>query len=238
MDYVTDWNCRLLPLTTKDDKAFEETAKVLTFLSDRFSFRRFYMMPLYDATKEPISIFLLRRSRLETQLKEKLVQMPNLKIKFGAIAQLSPGLHLTEKLDKLLIGTEGYLPILLPIGEYGEWVDYEINRLLFHSPCKKLIFMSFDLCITFYPEEIIDKLLRIPNAVFQFSFQSLSKPHNYSIVSSLLQQNRTVLTGSGIDSPQKAYYYEFDHYSKSATDALSVADYQTMLRRSNLFWNR
>lgn len=238
MNYYMDWNCRLLPGMRGRISDPLESITAMQDLSERFSITRFCMMPDFDCTREPVSHFFLRRARAEKLLKDAIPTGSKIKVKISARVLLSQGLYQTEDLNKLVITKEKYLPIALPMTAYDDWIDYELNRLLYKAGFKKLLITSFELCLILYPSEIIEKLLRIPNTVFQINYKALTEPKVQKIVSRLMRQNQTILLGTSLDCLERVYRYDFDFYTKSATDGISVADYKTMLRKSCYFWNK
>jgi hypothetical protein len=62
----------------------------------------------------------------------------------------------------------------MPICDYADWIDFELNRLLYRAHFKRLLFTSFDICINLYPGDVLEKLMRIPHSVFQFHYHALA----------------------------------------------------------------
>lgn len=238
MNCNTDWNSRLLPRMRECTASADDALDLFEYLNDRFSITRFCLMPLYDAELEPLSVFLLRRARAESELKELLPRDKKIKLQTAACVQITKNLHQIIGLEKLCLEQKKYLPIRLPICTFDSWIDFEINHLLYHSPTDKLLFMSFELAVILYPNEIIEKLLRISNAAFQFNFKAFSNPEVQKIICKLLRQNRLILMGTGMDCAEKAIAYDLNEKPISATDILSDADIQTLFRRSDSFWKK
>ena len=89
-----------------------------------------------------------------------------------------------------------------------------------------------------YPTEILDKLMRIPHAVFQFHYHALADADARSLMVKLLRQNQTVLLGSEVNTLGKTYFFDFPYYLESATKHMTVADFQTILRQNQNFWRK
>ena len=234
MGYVVDWNCHLLP-GMGEGVTLSEAVSAISHLNDKYEMNHFCMMPDYDCTKEPISVFLLNRYFANQELRKNISK--TIKIKLAGRALLTPDLHKTDGLESLLFSSYGYFPIRLPISSYDDWIDYEINRLLYKRHFKLLI-TSFELCLILYPPEIIKKLLRIPNAAFQLSYKSLTEKGAQKAVSMMLHNNSKILLGTGINSLDKAYQYDLLYYDELAKNKMATADYQTLLRQNHLFWKK
>ncbi len=233
MEHLTDWNCRCMPAMRERLSKPEETLEVLHFLNRRYGFSGFCMMPDYDAAREPVSVFLLRLSHSQ-ELMSSLGSIPY-QIRFAPRALLIPNLHLCEGLEQL-ISFGSYLPLHLPASSYADYIDYELNRLLYKRKLK-LFFTSFELATLFYPWEIIEKLMHIPNAVFQFGYSALSDPTAVRAMKLLLQQNGILLLGTSTDCLARAYRQALSDCEKPATEVLSVAGYQKVLLNSRRFWD-
>ncbi len=232
MNCFVDWSCGLLPRMRGCIETAEEGAQALSLLHTRLGFNRFLAAPTYDSQREPVSHFLLRRDRAAEDLCA-LISKP-CKLALGASVVLNPSLHEVDGLEKLLVGG-GRLPITLPLTEFDDWIDLELNRLLYR--CKyKLLFLSMERSIALYPADCIEKLLRIEDATFQFNFRALTDPACCHIIQALLHRNRTVLLGTGIDSIDACYAYDRACYLDRCD--LHPADLQVLLRTSNTAWQR
>ena len=235
MDYYVDWNCRLMPAMKGSVQSPEDAVTAMLELSQKFHLTRFCMMPEFDPLSESVSMFLLRRDQSEKQLCDILPK--ELKVKYAAGIHLVPNLHQETNLKKLLFTKDGYLPIILPITDYADWIDLELNRLLYHSSYQKLLFLSCDIYEKLYPKEAMERLFRIKHAVYQFNFQALTDPFFCKRISTLLQEKKTVLLGTSLNTVGKIFHYDLACNQKSAMDLLSVADFQRMLHANRAFWD-
>ncbi len=234
MKLLVDWSCRLLPRMRGEVEGESECLSALLHLYEKHGFNRFLMTPAFDADLEPISHFLLRRSSAAERLTPLLPR--TVRIGLGAAVELTPSLSTYEDLERLTL--EGMLlPLSLPLAEYADWIDLELNRLLYRRKCR-LLFLSFERALVLYPKDVIDRLLRIEGAIPQFSFRSLADPSVCRVIRSLLRQNRTVLLGTSVSSLSTAYAYTLDEPISDSRTMLHEADLQTLLRISNAFWHK
>lgn len=236
MEYLVDWNCRLLPAMRGLVADSIEAITTMQLLFERYGFTHFQLSPEYDCTREPVSVFLIRYHKAV----EKLQANPSIKafhIQYHPIVMLAQNLHLTEGLKKLLIKQGNYLALHLPISDYADWIDFEINRLLYKRKFK-LWFTSFEQCVLLYPPEIIEKLIQIKGAVFQFAFKSLTNPKVIRVIRALVKANRTVLLGTAVDCLERAYQFDYPFYEQQASSLLTPAVYQTILRQNRYFWTK
>ena len=236
MEYLVDWNCHLMPGMREHVTDPNETIQTMQLLFERFAFTHFCLMPEYDCTREPISVFLLRFFRA-TELLKSTVKPQMLVWHFQPCVMLAQNLHLTENLVKLTTKVGTYLPIHMPIADYSDWIDFELNRLLYQRKVN-LWFVSFEQCVLLYPPEVIEKLINIQNAVYQFAYKSLINPNIARVVKKLVKSNKTVLFGSMVDCLERAYQFDFPYYEKTASELLTPAVYQTVIRQNRYFWTK
>ncbi len=235
MTSYIDWNCHLLSGMREGISTQQESIEALSVLHNH-GIEQVCFMPDFSPSVEPISHFLLRRDLAFERLKPHLPT--GMKARLTARVQMEPGLHLVEGLDRLCFTKQGYLALRMPIAEYADWIDFEINRLLYRAHFKRLLFTSFDTCVLMYPTEILEKLMRIPHAVFQFHYQSLTDADARAVMVKLLRNNQTVLLGSEITTLGKTYFFDLPYYIEAAHKAMSVADIQTILRQNLYFWRK
>ena len=235
MTNYTDWNCHLLSGMREGVHTPQETIEALSVLRDH-GIDRFCLMPNYTPSLEPVSRFLLRRDLAYSRLLPLLPQ--GMKTRIAARVELESGLHLVEHLDRLCFTNHNYLALKMPICSYADWIDYELNRLLYRTHIKRLIFTSFDTCIHLYPTDVLEKLTRIPYSVFQFHYHALADADSRAFMTKLLRQNQTVLLGSEINALSKTYFFEFPYYIESASCHMTVSDFQTILRQNQNFWRK
>lgn len=206
--FSSDYNCHLIPHMQELLTSAEEASSALLLMHERLGIKRFYMMPRYDKAESPIA-FCLRRDRALERLCEQLPRA--LVLKPSCAVLFSKGLYETAYLERLFISrSHRLLPLELPLSPYEDWIDEELNRLLYARHCKPF-FLSFERCVTLYPKEIVQKLMRITGACFQFSFSSLDDEDTCTVILQLLRQGSSVCFGSGINSLQKVQSMEFDN---------------------------
>ena len=232
MDYFIDWSYRLT-VPTNGERLPREAVQAMEFLFERFQISHFCIMPDFDANLESVSLFLLRWDRIANRLRSLLP--PHLKIKIVPCVYLTRELSGTEHLNRLLFTKNRYLPLQLPLGEYAEWMDYEIHQLLYRQKYN-LLLTSCERYPEWYPPNVTEKLFRIPHAVYQFNYCAFCDEGASQYISQLLERRQTVLLGTGLTSLGKAWQYDFSHYQKTATKKLSVADYQKLMHQNRSFW--
>lgn len=229
-----DWNCRLLPGMREGTESAEEAVALLQRLKDDYGILRFCMMPQFDPSQESIRAFLLRRQNAKERLLEMLPEKMHIRV--SAALLLTPDCSELHELEKLTL-LPGLLPLRPPIAAWTDWMDAEMNHLLFRRHLTPL-FLSFELSTILYSAETVRKLMRIPNAVFQFGFRSLTDPAVCRIIHALLQEKHTVLLGSGIRHQQKADNYDIAHYLFRAEDHLTPAERNILLNSNVFFWKK
>lgn len=235
MKNYIDWKSQLLPCMRGyiTDPTISIQAMQEMFL--RFGVNSFCMTADFDCSVESVNMFLIRLSRSQELLKPHIPK--NLYVNFFASVLLFRDLSLTPDLEKLLFSSQKLLPIKLPIGKYEDWMDLEFNHLLYKNKFR-LLFTSFETAIIWYPPEIVEKLMRISGAVFQFNYKSLVDPKICRIIKKLIAQKSRVLLGTSLDSLGKIYFYEFDHYIHSARLNFSAEELRILLDNNRSFWNK
>jgi len=229
MEQYLDWNCRLLCSQTTAD----ETASALQEMSDRFGYKRFCLMQDFHANTESIAAFLIRRERTMHELKPLLPR--TLHVRHAPCVHLCK--HLTEEaaLERLTITKERLLPLQMPLTEYDDWIDLELNHLLYKKKITPL-FLSFELCMVLYPEDIVQKLLRIPYAAYQFNYKSLQDPKNCQTIFKLLSKS-PVLLGTAINTPEKINRYELPYYLEKGNQFLHKRFFDLLLEQNRAYWS-
>ena len=231
MRSYTDWNCRLLhnmrDLTLRPGQA----AEALRALRDRCGFRDIYLTPEYDCELESVPMFLLRRDHALRELRELLPQ--DCRVHAACCAVLRPGLSQTPALHRLRLPGTDCLPLRLPFLPDQPGIPQELNRLLYHSRYR-LLLMSFDSYAAFYPPEALERLIALPHAVCQFGYQALVQPPMKKLLKALLSLGTPVLFGTGVNSLQKACYYEFDAYIRAASASFSESEREALFFRNSI----
>lgn len=235
MDYFVDWNCGLFPAIRSANLTYESTFETMCFLHKRDHISHFCLMSEYTPAYGPIPAFLIRRNRIARELK---LQCPKeLKLHFATSTPIFPKLHLLTDLSKLFLNADHLLPLTLPLAPYEDWIDLELNRLLYHGNIRPM-FLSFDLAVKLYSDDILQKLLRITHAVYQFNYRSLTDERILRSISHLLHNDSqaTVLLGTSVDSFHRASFYETEYYLQTASNYFSPSDFQILLHQGRAFW--
>lgn len=233
MNNLIDWNTRLLPCMRGYITSPGDSVRALEECSARFDTDAFCMTADFDCSTESVAMFLLRLSRSQALLASQLPK--KIKIKVYASVLLLPDLSETDSLEKLLFSSQKLLPIKLPITNYEDWMDLEFNHLLYRNKFR-LLFTSFEIAAVLYPRDIIEKLMRISGAVFQFNYRSLTDPKVCKIIKKLIAQKSQILLGTSLDSLEKIYFYELDHYLAVARQTFSKDEYRILMNSGASLW--
>ncbi len=236
-----DWNCKLLSDIHEFHIPPKDTITALTWLEQRFGLNCFCFNPTFRADMDSVASFLAHRESAINALLQSAKDTAHdlaspIKILAGVSVDLSQGLHDTYQLDRLKIpfGTERYLPIKLPMCEYSDWIDLELNRLLYTAK-HKLLFLSFEIACILYPREIIEKLLRVPGAIYQFNYSSLANPKTCEIINNLIGKRAIVLFGTSLNVIGKIYHYELDYFLDSAQEEYKDFELAQLMKYSVKF---
>ncbi len=233
MQELVDWNCHLLPGMRESVASAKQSMDALFYLYRTYGINRFCMMPHYDPTYEPLSVFKLRVDAAKEQL--KLPQRSPIRICCHPRVYMIPDLHLCEDIEKLQFGINGYLPLVLPTTEAPDYFNYEINRLLYKRHFK-LWFTDFEKAVLLYPPETIEQLCRIKDTVFQFGWRSLCEPSVRECIKKMIKRKVRVVFGSSVSSLENAHDFRYLRYQKTATDSFTAAAYQSLILRSSYLW--
>ena len=232
---LIDWNCDLLSLIRIDLAESElKVVEVMRFMMETHGITRFCMMPLFDARKEPVSVFQLKRVAYEERLQPVLPK--SLSVKYSSKVLLVRGLSDLPDLARLTDATNGYLPLMLPLTAFEDWMDEELNRLLYKRKIK-LLLLSCELFPILYSPGTVEKLLRIQGAMYQFGYHALSDGKLNRMIYNMYSLKRPILFGTGIDCLQKAWNYPISDFRNWSTSLFSKPEFQRMDHQAKLFWN-
>lgn len=236
MEYYVDWNCKLLPSSRVSDRTVSNAIETMQYLYQRDGFSKFCIVSEYTGTEGSIPAYLVLRNRAERELRERLPK--HLKLRVESTVQLSPDLHTLDGLECLCRKNTNRLALTLPLSPYADWMESELNRLLYRSHFQ-LLFLSFELPVLFYPEDLLQRLMRIPNAVYQFGYRSLSDARVLKQIRRLLHihSRAPILLGTSVSSVSKASFHETSYYLEQAARGLSPSEYQLLLHCGRAFWD-
>lgn len=235
MNERIDWCCRLLPHMRGGIETPEEAVEAMHALASGCGITRFCMTPRYHAEEESVALFLLRRDRAKRELERILPR--EYKVSYGADVLFSPILHEIEGLERLCLTGTDRLPLSLPLTDYDETIDQEINRLLFERKFK-LLFLSFERYVALYPPRAIQRLIRNSDVAVQFNYRALTDPDCCNVIRSLLRQNRPILLGTGVDSLERAWQYDRTLTTHSPSHGIDAEELETLLRINGRFRRR
>ena len=231
MAYLSDWNFQILSSLSGDIADISLTLRSMQYSYEAFGIRKFLLLAPYEFDR-PLSLHLLMWDSYCKELKKALPKP--LILQTASRTTLREGLSGNDGLERLLHKQSGYLPLFLPISAYEDWMDAELNRLLYTRHIKPL-FLSFELALILYPNEIVEKLMRISSAAFQFGYKSLIDPKVQQVVKSLLQSKKPVLLGTGWNAFDKCLAEDLLGEIDAAKLAFSKAEWDTLLKDSRAF---
>lgn len=231
MSYLLDWNFEILPSLYGSDPHTEVSLTAMQAFST-IGIHRFLLLAPYDPTR-PIALHLHQRNAYASILKKELPKTLSLQV--ASRTTLREGLSGMSGLESLCHPKTGYLPLNLPFSVYEDWMDAELNRLLYRRH-QKLLFLSFETALILYPQEFIEKLMRIESAAFQFGYASLDQPSVQNAIKRLLHMKKPVLFGTGQSHFDKAYILAFCEKLEAAKAAFSKESWAALLRANRQFW--
>ena len=202
-------------------------------MNERYSINRFCFMADFDIASSSVSAFRIQKARFTDALTPLLPS--SLKINYTAAVHLTPLLSEATELDRLTTTANFLLPLCLPLGSYADWIDTELNHLLYKRRIAPL-FLSFDLYAIMYPQDVLERLLRIPNAAYQFNYKAFSSPACVRMISALLQRGATVLFGTLCNSNEKLAHYDLDYFTALAKETLSPTEYLLLVKQNKALW--
>ena len=86
------------------------------------------------------------------------------------------------------------------------------------------------------PNEIIEKLLRIEHAAYQFSYRSLRDPRVIGVVKRLMNAKKPILLGTGWDQPEKCLSNDLFGDMEAAKPSFSKSEWNALLQGTRKFW--
>ena len=230
-----DYNSFLLPGFRDAAKNEKVALQIMELLYEKYGVTHYHLTPLFDFTKDTVLSFLLKRHQAISKLQTTDRISKSIKLHFGATAELRPGLWQTDGLEKLCYGNTRILPLRFPLGPYQDWMDQELNRLLYHNGYS-LLFTAFELSLLFFERDTIERLLRIQGTAFHFNYRGLVQPTVQEMIKRLLEKQSPVLFGTQLSSVEKACYYEMDHYLSVLKSALTPREHQYLWEQQRVFW--
>ena len=231
MAYLSDWNFQILSSLSGDVSDVSLTLRSMQYSYEAFGIRKFLLLAPYDFDR-PLSLHLLSR---DTYCKTLTKALPKpLILQTASRTTLREGLSGNDGLERLCHKQSGYLPLSLPISTYEDWMDAELNRLLYTRHVKPL-FLAFELALILYPNEIVEKLTRISSAAFQFGYKSLTEPQVQETIKSLLHKEKPVLLGTGWNTSDKCFCEDISAELDAAKPAFTKTEWDALLKNNQRF---
>lgn len=103
-----------------------------------------------------------------------------------------------KNISKLTVRDHNRIFLELPLLPQPEYIDEALNKILYN--CRLIpAFTDFQNYNIIYSKNLIDKLIRIHNAAFQFSINKINNTDNIELVKRIINNGNTVLLGTGVD---------------------------------------
>ena len=234
MIYV-DWDCNILKIYETITQPIQNDVPDTLLYLRRNGIHRVCFTPTYFHTEMSVALFFVWRDMAYKTVEALFPQ--DVSVRLETSVMLAPNLHQCNSLKKLLLSKRHYLMLRMP-QYYKEWMDYELNRLLYHTKFNKLLFSSFEICVAHYSEEQLQRLMRIRYAAFQFSYASLADPVVCRVIRELLHQKQIVLLGSGISSVDHAQQFSLSEVLSRARNHLTDSELERVLLQTKFFWTK
>ncbi len=228
-----DFDCRLLESLNGTEEALQRLVKTLCAVKEDHEISRFFLSHPCDLSHISIQEEALRLSHLEERLRAHLPS--GIRIKLFSAVVLQDGVANESALAKLTRPCLGYLPVRLPLFPDTEMIDRELNILLYRRKILPL-FLSFDRTMSVYPQEFVQKLLRIQGAAFAFSYASVAKKELQGTIKHLLSNAQPLLFGSGLRTPMALSQIGYTDFC-TAQSMLSVQNQDILQDTVRRFWS-
>lgn len=232
MNVCTDWNCRLLPGFADQIGNAQTAAKALQTIQERSEISRFFFLPEFDPASDSAAAFRIRLDHALQAIKPVLSFSADLQA--SASVRLIPNLSDYTDLSCFYLPNTDYLPISLPITP-EDWVETEIAKLARYAPFRILL-LNAHLLPIFYSKEAVKRILSLPNIACQVSFRSLTDEKTVDLLlKPLLTRKVPIVLGSGVNSLEKAYQFDFPFYRSQAEKRFSQFESDLMFYGKRLF---
>ena len=136
-----------------------------------------------------------------------------------------------KNISKLAVGDRKRIFLELPLLPQPDFPDEALNKILYN--CHLIpVFTDFQNYNIFYSKDLIDKLIRIHNAAFQFSINKINNLDNLDIIKRIIRNGNTVLLGTSADHDnlnEREIIRNLNLLKKN----LSIDTYREILIRSN-----
>lgn len=225
-----DYQNHALPGMHDGPQQVAEAAATLLSLREAGVYR-VLLTPTYRPFYESIRRFQLRRTQAWRLLRDTLPrETRDMQIFLAAQTVLEPGCCAAPDLGRLVIPRSDYLLVELPLPAFADWVDFELHLLL-HCRHLRPVFARFERAVLLYPEKIVNRLLTVPGAAYQFNLSAAGQSAVIPVMRQLIRQEKPVLLGTGAKLPAQTFPQLGEQLS-ALQSALGNSAYTSLLRRS------
>lgn len=227
MNRFTDWNCGLLPNGMELLGSVRDAASGLRILSERTGIFRFCFLPVFDPKDESLSCFLLRRDRAIHELSEllpkefRLISSARMMLPRDGILPNDP------KLKRLCIPKTNCLPLTFFLWDDPIEIENRLAKLVYHSDFSILL-PAAERILSIFPQEVSERIFRLPGTVYQFSFTSLREETVLTVLDRLLRRKAPVLFGSSVMTPAQAARFDLDYDLQIARTRFDRFDFDAL----------
>lgn len=189
----TDYHVHLLPNMDDGPALCKEALELLEGLENLLGITRFCATSHYRPHKESVLEYIARREKSYAELSSFTKE--RFDIILGAEIYLERGISQLENIELLTYTGTPYMLLELPSGEFEPWIFEEIYNLCVG---KKIIpvFAHIERYFCYYPKYAQEKILSLPNAIFQFTLCDLVNRTERKIFKSLHKAGYPVALGS------------------------------------------
>ncbi len=227
MKHFTDWNCGLLPNGLELLGKARDAALGLRILSERTGISRFCFLPAFDPHEESLVTFLQRRDdavhALSPLLPADFRLIPSARILLPSNGILPDD----PKLKKLCIPKTNCLPVTFFLWDSPIAVENRIAGLVHHS-AYSILLPSAERILSIFPKDVSERIFRLPNVTYQFSYASLADEQTRGLLRHLMNRKAHVLFGSSVQTPAEAARFDLPYYLEIAKNHFNSIEYETL----------
>ena len=205
----TDFNCRIFDTNVFErlsasfdgfNKIFSQQINNDLMILDKLGFHRL-ICTVDHSELDSVALTLSKIKNLEQFIKKSISLSNRRKFKFFVYPKLILGADVPyfKDLRKLALNRSKYIFLELPAytAEISD-LDEALNKILYN--CKLLpVFVNFQMCNDFYPDDFISRLIKIKSAAFVFSLRNNNFAENIAVIRKIYNSGNLVLFSTCCD---------------------------------------
>ena len=207
---LSDFNCEILNIEKyitnfSDQRQFTDVEWEKKFIEDiellgSLGFHNLVYQIPFDPDADILYYTNKRIKYIEHQLKSATSRKLSAKFKMIAV----PVVYLTDetpflkRLDKLILRSTNYIFLELPFGHFPDSLAVAINKILYKRNLLP-IFTNFHIYTSFYDNDVIQRLVNIKGAGYQFPLKLSVLSDNLHLIKQIIKNGGIVLLGSSCD---------------------------------------